>query len=186
MTDKTVYVSRKLEVLKAWDDAGNAIQSYLDQTRAVLAAAGVGEYGTYRSTSAWHPGKFAGLAIPDGEKPPAGWRMLREYAVPDKRLKAGKHIAAALDAIHHPGDPMNWIPGMPADVMTDGGFQTPAVRILDDGTALYVAWRTDPASCSESFMSASTEIDAALWERVPLSVYYTAVEAHDAAETVPA
>ncbi len=180
MSDKTVYVSRKPKVLKAWDDAGNAIQSYLNQTRAVLAAAGLSEYGTYRATSGWHPGQFTGLAIPDGEKPPAGWRMLSEFAVPDKRLKAGKAIAAALKAVKHPGDPLNRIPGMPADVMAGGGFQTPGVRMLDG--ALYVIWRTDPATCSTSFMSKSTEIDADLWERVPLSVYYAAVEAHDASK----
>jgi hypothetical protein len=181
VSDKTVYVSRKPEVLKAWEAAGQAIQDYVDATQAVLNATGLGEYKTWRSTNGWHPGEFVGLAIPAGI-PVAGWRMLADYAVPDKRLKQGKAIDAALKAVKHPGDPRAHLIGMPADVMAGGGFQTPAVRLLDDGTALYVAWRTDPAVCSTSFMSKSTEIDADLWGRVPLSVYYAAVEAHDASK----
>jgi hypothetical protein len=173
------YRSRDAEVLAAWKAAGDAIQDYVDRTHAVLEEAGLGGYQAFRATRGWSPGRFAGLGIPSGEKPPAGWRMavLERFAVPDKRVKAGKAIHAALEAVKHPGDPLFSLIGMPPDV--DG--RTPAVRVLENRTALYVGWGVDPVG-RESFFKGRSEIDAAKWERIPLSAYYLAIEQHEAAK----
>jgi len=182
MSDPFVYVSRSPEVVGAWRAAEKALNAYVKQTQAVLDEAGLGRYKVWRATGGWSPWKLMGLDIPQDEFPPAGWRVnqSREYAVPDKRTRAGKQIATALAAVKHPGNPGDDLPGMPADVMAGGGFQTPAIRMLEGRTALYVAWRTDPAGCRESFRSKSVEIDASLWERAKLSDYYAAVEAYEA------
>jgi hypothetical protein len=182
MADPFVYVSRQPEVVGAWLAGEEALRAYVKQTRAVLNERGLGEYKVWRSTSGWRPWEFRGLDVPQDEFAPEGWRLnkSREFAVPDKRTKAGKQIAAALAAVKHPGNPGDDLPGMPADVLVGGGFQTPAIRLLEDRTALYVAWRTDPAGCRESFRSRSVAIDRDLWERAKLSDYYAAVEAYEA------
>ena len=175
------YRSTDPEVVSAWKAAGDAIQEYVDQTRAILDAAGLGGYQVYRHHG-WSPGKFAGLAIPVGEKPPAGWRMTARYAVPDKRVKAGKQIEAALAGVKHPGDPLLKLIGMPPDAESRGGFSSPAVRLLEERTALYVAWSVDPVG-RQSFLGSRDRagvIDPDRWERIPLSAYYLAVEQADA------
>jgi hypothetical protein len=180
MSDPFVYRSRDPQVTYAWKGAEAALHEYVKDTERVLEEMGLGGYKVYRDTHHWHPWHFAGLAIPQDEFPPDGWRMnakYEAYAVPDKRTKAGKRAAAALAAVKHPGAPMAKVPGMPQDVCYPGGFTSPAVSLLEDGIALYVAWRIDPAGCRESFSSKSAEIDLALWERAPLSEYYAAKEA---------
>jgi hypothetical protein len=184
MSDPYVYRSRDPQVVGAWKDACAAIEAYVKATGAVLDGAGLGAYKVYRNTRGLRPGHFAGLAIPQDEFPPEGWRMRAEYAVPDKRTKAGKAVDAALDAVKHPGDPLYRLIGMPPDILTGAGnFSTPAVRLLEDGTTLYTAWRTDPAGCRESFMAGKFEIDRSLWEPVKLSEYYAAIEVADARKT---
>lgn len=180
-SDPIVYRSADPAVVQAWKDAEAAINAYVKQTQAVLDDAGLGRYRVYRNNG-WSPGKFAGLAIPQDEFPPDGWRQnkAREYATPDKRLKAGKQIAAALEAVKHPGDPLHKLIGMPADTLSGGGFSSPGVRLLEDRTALYVLWRLDPDG-RESFSSKST-VDHGLWKRVRLSEYYAACEQADEAK----
>jgi hypothetical protein len=175
--DLVAYRSADPEVVRAWTGAADGINDYVKATQAVLDAAGLGQYKVYRHNG-WSPGQFAGLAIPAGETAPTGWRMLRDYAVPDRRLKAGKTIDAAIAAVKHPGDPLHKLVGMPPDMLTGGRFLTPGVRLLEDRSALYVTWRADPAG-SESFFSGRAEIDLGRWERVPLSRYYAAVEEAD-------
>jgi hypothetical protein len=186
MSEPFVYRSHAAKVVDAWKAAQDGLHEYVRATDDVLERAGLGDYQVYRGNHRWHPWSFAGLAIPEGEKPPKGWRMNAEYAVPDKRTKAGKEIAAALAAVKHPGAPFHKVPGMPNDVCYPGGFTSPGARLLEDGNALYVSWRIDPAGCRESFSSPTTEIDDALWHRVPLSEYYAEVERAEAAAAVTA
>lgn len=174
------YRSRDPEVVQAWIEATDAITAYVRNSQRVLDAYGLARYQCYRNGGGWNPGAFAGLAIPDREKPPAGWRMLSQYAVPDKRTKAGKQVDAALEAVKHPGDPLFKLIGMPPDVMTGSGFSGPAVRLLEDRTAVYVGWGTDPAG-GQSFFNGKVEIDLDRWERIPLSAYYLASEQADTA-----
>jgi hypothetical protein len=180
MPDPFVYRSRSPEVVGAWIAAEDALHAYVTQTQAVLNEAGLGGYKVWRATTGFSPWHFTGIDIPAGEKPPPGWRAKSEYAVPDKRTKGGKQIAAALAAVRHPGMPSHNLPGMPVDVCTGGGFTPHGTRLLENRSVLYVMWTIDPAGCRESFFSKSVEIDAALWERAPLSEYYAAVEAHEA------
>jgi hypothetical protein len=182
MSHPYVYRSRSPEVLDAMRAAQNSIRAYVKATGQILDDAGVGSHGVYRESSGWSVAKFRGLAVPDGEQPPHGWRMGAQYAVPDKRTKAGKQVAAALDAVKHPGDPRMALIGMPPDVSTPGGFTSPGTRFLEDGAAFYVTWRVDPATCRESFTRGTFQIDRDLWEPVLLSEYYAAVEAAGAAE----
>lgn len=182
MSDPFVYRSHAPEVIGAWQDAEATLQQYVKDTERVLEEMGLGGYKVYRDTHHWHPWRFSGLAIPQDEFPPEGWRMNGKYdafAVPDKRTKAGKQAAAAIAAVKHPGAAMAKVPGMPQDVCYPGGFTSPAVALLELDTALYVAWRIDPAGCRESFSSKSADIDMALWERAPLSQYYAAREAYE-------
>ena len=183
MSEPYVYRSRSPEVLAAMNAANEAVRAYVRATSEALDAAGVGAYKTWRETSGSRPGWFRGLDIPQDEFPPKGWRMLQQYAVPDKRTKAGKQADYMLRAVKHPGDPRHSLTGMPPDVSTPGGFSSCGMRMLEDGAAFYVWWRIDPAACRESFSRGKFEIDRSLWEPVPLSEYYAAVEAADAAET---
>ena len=183
MSDLTVYRSRDPEVLAAYKAAWDAVDAYVKETDAVLAEAGVGDYQTWRQQGGWMIGHFSGIDIPEGQKPPQGWRMNRDYAVPDKRTKAGREVAQRLAAVRHPGDPRQAFIGMPSDVFTGGGRVLSAgVRVLEDGGALYVMWTTDPAGHRESFRSRDAEVDLSLWERVKLSEYYAEVERADAAK----
>jgi hypothetical protein len=176
--DLIAYRSTDPDVLAAVDAAYEAITAYVKQEQAVLDGAGLGHYKVWATSNGWTPRRFLGLDIPEGESPPPGWRMNREYAVPDKRTAAGKHISAAIAAVRHPGDPRHALIGMPPDVLTPGGFQSCGMRRIGD--ALYVTWRNcDPAGAVRSFTAGAFEIDAAKWERVPLSAYYAAVEAEE-------
>jgi hypothetical protein len=178
------YVSRDAEVIKAWTDASGAVSVYVAATNAVLEAAGLGRYDVFRNSGGWSPGKFAGLAIPQGESPPKGWRMTSRYAVPDKRRKAGREIEAALGAVKHPGDPLLGLIGMPPDAETSGGFTSPAVRLLEDRTALYLGWRVDPVG-RQSFLGTREQsgvVDLDRWERIPLSAYHLAIEQAEGAQ----
>ena len=176
------FVSRDAEVIKAWTDASDAVTAYVKATQAVLDAAGLERYECFRNSGGWSPGKFAGLAIPQDEFPPDGWRMAARYAVPDKRRKAGREIEAALAAVKHPGDPLLKLIGMPPDAEASGGFTSPAVRLLENRTALYLGWRVDPVG-RQSFLGTREQagvVDPDRWERIPLSAYHLAIEQADA------
>jgi len=183
MSVTCAYRSRDPEVVKSWTDATDAIRAYVEATRAVLEAAGLGGYQVYRDSHGWRPGHFAGLAIPDGEKPPAGWRMTARYAVPDKRTKAGRQAEAALAAVKHPGDPLLKLAGMMPDAENgNGAFVSPAVRLLEDGTTVYVGWPACPEGRQSFLGPRGVTVDLDRWERIPLSTYWLAFEAADAAK----
>jgi hypothetical protein len=181
MSDPTVYRSRDPEVVQAWIDATDAISGYVQQTQRVLDACGLAGYQAYRHSSGWSPGRFSGLAVPEGEKAPAGWRMLERYAVPDKRTKAGKQVAAALDAVKHPGDPLLKLTGMLPDAQSGrGGFSSPGVRLMENRTAVYVTWSFNPEGRHSFLGGRDAAIDFSRWERVKLSEYYAEAERHEA------
>lgn len=182
-----VYRTADPEVIAAWGEAFAAISAYVAETKAVLDAAGLSQYGYLRSNASFHPGRFAGLAIPDREDPPAGWRMNTgpERAVPDRRYKAGRAVDDALKAVKHPGSPLWSLTGMPSDLLTGGSYITPAMRLLEDGAALYAVWWEDPERFPESFSRGRAEIDTGKWQKVKLSDYYREVERADAEKAAP-
>ena len=177
--DLIAYRTRDPENLAAVEAVGEGIRAYITRSKAILDSAGLSGYKVWADDTGWSPRRFAGLDIPAGEKPPPGWRMRKDYAVPDKRTAAGKRIWAALEAAEgdHPGDPRAALIGMPRDLLSGQGYQTCGLRHIGD--ALYVTWRgCDPGrSGQSSFTSRSSEVDPARWERIPLSAYYTAIEA---------
>jgi hypothetical protein len=183
-----VYRTADPDVLKAWRDAFTAINAYVAETDAVLDAAGLGRYGYLRSNASFHPGKFAGLEIAAGGDLPSGWRLNTDgYAVPDRRYKAGRDIDAALKSVKHPGSPLWKLDGMPPGLLTGGGYITPAVRLLEDGAALYAVWQQDPERLGESFSRGKAEINHAKWVKVErLSDYYREVERAGAAKAAEA
>lgn len=179
--DPIVYRSTDPAVLAAVEAAWQAIGDYAKQIRATLDGLGLGEYKHWSADGGWHPGEFRGIDIPQDQFPPDGWRMKGDFAVPDKRKAAGKRAWKALSEVRHPGDPRRALIGMPPDLLTPGGYQSCGLRRIN--SAIYATWRNcDPAGAVGSFSAASSEIDASLWERIPLSEYYAAVEADEAAE----
>jgi hypothetical protein len=172
MSDLFVYRSSTPEVVAAWEAACGAIDAYVKQTGDILREAGLGDYAVYRRNDS-SLGKFAGLAVPEGEEPPAGWRMNRDYAVPNKRRKTGRDIEAALNAVRHPGLPSGHLPGMPSHFFSGMGLRYPGVRLLEDTTAVYVQWSADPEQATRG---CTDTVDTAIWERVPLSRYYAEAE----------
>ena len=166
-------------------DATDAISGYVQQTQRVLDTYGLAGDQAFRHSSGWSPGRFSGLAIPDGEQPPAGWRMGSRFAVPDKRVKAGKQVAAALDAVKHPGDPLLKLTGMLPDAEADrGGFSSPGVRLMENRTAVYAIWSFSPEGRQSFLGGRDAVIDFGRWERVKLSEYYAEVERHEAGRAV--
>lgn len=185
MTDLFVYRSDKPQVLQAWREACEALQAYVDQTKAVLAAAGLGDYQAYRESRGFDRGEFTGLAVDDDKPVPEGWRVGsdKRYAIPDKRRKAGKDIAAALDAVKHPGSPSQHLLGMPAFLLGAGRMHQPGARLLEGEAALYVQWSIDPEAGSRRHPQFDgTPVDGDLWARVLLSRYYAEAERADAAK----
>jgi hypothetical protein len=179
MSDPFVYRSRDPQVVGSWKAACDALTAYVAETDAALARAGLNDRKVYRSTNSWSYGAVRGIAIDDGAEVPRGWRMTTRYAVPDKRIKAGKEIAATLDAITHPGAPTRHLPGMPEDAINrNGSFSGPSVRVLENGAAIYAEWSMDPDG-RESFMHGKAVVDHSLWEPAPLSEYYAAREASE-------
>ena len=179
--DLFAYRSDKPEVITAWKTACDAVDEYIAKTNAVLEDAGLGDRQVYRDSGGSRIGRFAGIAVPDREKPPAGWRISPAsyaYAVPDRRYRAGREVKAALDAVAHPGSPSGRMPGMPPYLLARGRHYQAGIRLIENESALYVTWGTDP----EALESPVVLVDSALWERIPLSRYYAAVESADAAE----
>jgi hypothetical protein len=178
MSDPIVYRSEDARVLTAWKGACEAITEYVRQTQAVLDAAGLTGRPVYRSTGAWSWGEVRGIGLGD-DGAPDGWRVSpgAAYAVPNLRTAAGRKVRDALKAIKHPGEPVQKLPGMPANVITgmSGMVRTPDVRVL--GEAVWAEWDTDPEKCEMSFSGRSTAVDYQMWERVKLSEYYAAREA---------
>lgn len=109
----------------------------------------------------------------EGRTPPAGWRVDRKHwmLVPFRTKKEGKAIAKAFDLLDPPQDPRQTVPGMPSCTFAAlPHIYSPAMHQLGD--AVYVKWPVEPTD---------GKVDADIWQRIPLSEFYAAVEAHEAA-----
>ncbi len=178
--DLIAYKSTDPEVLASVVAAQDKVRDYARQVRAVLDGLGLARYQMWVSQNGWHPGQFVGIEIPQGEFSPEGWRTDREgRTVPDRRTAAGRRAWKALEAVRHPGDPRRALIGMPHDLLTPGGYQTPGLRVI--AGAVYVHWRNcDPAGGVRSFSGQASEVDESRWQRFPASEYYAAIEADEA------
>lgn len=114
------------------------------------------------------------VGLPGGGEVPAGWRKDAKtgYIVPAKRTEEGKRIAERINALHY----LSYLPGLPqvASNETDpatgegliGGF---AIEHIGDDWYATLSFEPDNLTLNQ--------IDAALWQRVPLSQFHAAQEA---------
>jgi hypothetical protein len=170
------YRTRDPGVISAWRAAFAARDAYIRCTTRILQDAGLGEFlPVYRLGGPWGAGLFGGLSVGDGP-PPAGWRVEDGlgYAIPDRRRKAARQVSDAIEAVPCPPSPASALRGMPAWILARGRFITAGAFLTLDGTVLYVMWAADPEAAGET-------VDAAIWERIPMSSYYQAAEERDTA-----
>jgi hypothetical protein len=177
VTFQVVYRSQDPRVIGAWRQSEAALAVYTAQVELVLRGYALHEYRTVRGTQGWRQGEFLGLSIQPWEPVPPGWRMAARLAEPDKSTPRGRRIAAAIAAVQHPGDPVEAIPGMPANVIVGDDIHWPTISLLERGTALYASWDVDPAEACDSFMARFRPVDATTWSRVGPSRYCAAVRA---------
>jgi len=182
VTVQTVYRTTVPAALAAYTAAQDALTAYRQEIGNILDRLGAGHLDRY-STTGHSPGRFAGLARnKTDQEVPAGWRKGRDgYLIPDLRTKAGKAARDALGSLTYPGDPRDSLPGMPSHVLTPGRWLTCGVDQLGD--ALYVTWSAAAETLGEALGDSA---DMTVWEHVPLSAYYLAVEQHKAAEAAGA
>jgi hypothetical protein len=168
VSDKTVYRSTHPEVLAPWEETEKAAEKIGKLRRAVLDELGFeGRAGLITDRD------LLGVEHRAEHGPiPEGWRKdsrTHDAIVPDRRRKLGKGIAQRFEQLRMP-DPRRF-QGMPGSCITGGTWLECGVREM--GGALYVWW-------SQPIPESKVDLD--LWERVKLSEYYAAVEAHEAAQ----
>lgn len=112
------------------------------------------------------------------EAVPEGWTVVRargngmDFFAPKVSTKTGKEYQRQIDELNAAAvDVRDRVPGMPART---GWFAAPGYGLYEGEAALYCIWSAEPEEGA---------IDAALWERVPLSRYYAAKEAFQAEGT---
>lgn len=120
---------------------------------------------------------------------PDGW-MLKDPSrgepriVPKRNSKAGKELYAALHCGEKFPTYLAAFGGMPEVAMVKEDPHTwfhPAWMIWLDEGEMFVTWNCDPDR-SDGGWSKVTEVDPKVWERIPLSEYYAALEARDKAK----
>ncbi len=116
---------------------------------------------------------------------PRGWRhefvLRHRVLVPIRRSKAGKEMAARIEALNHPDAT---ILGMPRDswVESTSGYaiHRPSIGLM--GGVVYVKWHGDVDLAEDRTMSDGEGVDTSMWERCPLSEFYAAVEKLETSE----
>ncbi|MFI7449578.1 hypothetical protein ACIBQX_18925 [Nonomuraea sp. NPDC049714] len=162
--DLTVYRTTNADVLKRWHETAKAREAWGEQMKAFLAEHGFGKRQVWTINIT---GYIAGIEHDDGDVP-EGWRIDRYgRLVPRRSTKAGKAIAAKLDALRQP-DPRASLPGMPGECLVSLALLTCGLRVIDD--ALFATW-------SQPIPEERVDLD--IWERIKLSEYYAAIEADD-------
>lgn len=173
--ERTVFRSSAPEVVDAWENAQRLYREW-------HAAVGVfGErFPDHVLLQRRGPGGgsvyFAGLR---GDTSPGdGWRHLKDQDcwLPDKRYKAGKALAVEADKLRV--DRLGRLPGMPDLIRDDGALCSPGIVQFEG--VVYVMWGC-PASAVKAGGWSSNILDESLWEPCPLSAYYLAIEAKEAA-----
>ncbi|HEX9355648.1 MAG TPA: hypothetical protein VF933_17750 [Streptosporangiaceae bacterium] len=180
---RTVYRTRDAATVAALKGYNADWNTYRAAITDALKEAGAGGYNVVAGQSGLQPGRFFGIHVPRAAEPPKGWRHSHtaDCAVPGKRTTIGRALAARLDEIQHPGDPMRHLPGMPSAMLHAGRLVTPGIRLLEDGQAIYVTWTAEPDGARGIGSAEPLRVDHRLWQRVRLSEHYAAVERADAA-----
>lgn len=102
-----------------------------------------------------------------------GWRISKGGDwVPDKRTKAGRAIAKALEPLSVSG--LKRLPGMP-----DMAFAMQSPGVYDLQGATWVAWSCPAGEVAKGGWS-NVDLDLTMWTEMPLRAFYLAVEAGEA------
>lgn len=179
--DKYVYRTQDPEILAAIEQYKTDEYAWRKASRALMRKwFGRGKNAPKIVTRGDH---WIGVSVGQGD-PPAGWRLERRHWiwVPFRTKPAGKLVAQAMDGCQPPKPPNNRFKGMPAFVMgamSNGmglAMHSAGARELDGW--LYATWSVELTATPKKDRS----YDPAVWEPVPLSQFYAAVEAADAAK----
>lgn len=173
MPDRIAYRSRAPRALAVWEAYQKQREAFNDQLRATLAELGLTGRDVLRREH-----HVVGVRYSDGDIPD-GWRVSADkpdMIIPDRRTRDGKAVAKTLGALRIP-DPRDDLPGgMPGEVMDWDRASLLVAGLTFAADALYVTFQAPrmPEEYAE-------HIDPDIWEQVPLSVYYAAVEQQEVA-----
>lgn len=175
------YKSTDAEVIAQWDDTQRRYREWHEAKDAWAEQFPNHDTASFQQSDRLWLGGLRG-----DESPGPCWRRAVrvdiDVWVPDKRTKAGKALAAEIDAmtVTHMKD----IPGMPDMAMVGNRWYHPGLFVYD-GTA-YVNW-----SCSFAEVEADPtrgwsriEFDASKWERIKRSEFYAAQELDNEAKQI--
>ena len=173
-SDKVAFRSTHPSVVQAWTVYRAAAQANFDARRAVEEECG--RRLVIQNAGIGHGTRVVGFERleddPDvGVVGDTGALVARKsegrFVFPNLRRKAGKDLAARLDALVSPKADL---PGMPSVHFSGlaAGITVLAPALWDHNGALYAMWGEPGAAVG------------AEWEPIPLSAYYAAKEAHDA------
>lgn len=160
------------DAVAQWEAATDAAgQEFIDKCKAYMAKTGASAV----LTRAGFSGEYAeGITFENvTDELPAGWRRdrsNRSQLLPALKTKEGKAHRDELSDIRFTRTPA---PGLPQTLHGEGRMGIFHVEKLGEGW--YATLGFMPSSGYD-------EIDGELWEAVPLSVYYTALEAEHPAE----
>ncbi|WP_435111628.1 hypothetical protein [Nocardiopsis synnemataformans] len=166
-------------VYRAREDASGAYIARVEKLKAdreEAIAAFLSRHGFPEGTPMWGNDRATTGVMYRVDQAPVGWRILREdpgVLVPARRTVAGREIARQLSAIPF-SDRRKELPGSMPDIASNRDhtfFISPGSGVY--GGHLYVYWS------DELDERDAGRIDPSVWERVPLSIYYLAVEQHE-------
>ena len=177
MSADAAYRSSAAQVLADWDAYQAKVSEISEKRRAMGDRFG---RRLMVSTGWGHSSRVVGFEVLDGEEDGLVVGDNGEIRIPKKgppyntatpnlRRKAGKDLHAELQRLYLDGPEFA---GMPSFMMV--GFHMLSPALFKHDGAVWARW-AEPVE----------NIDAALWESVPLSTYYAAKEAYDAAEVRP-
>lgn len=168
-----VYRSTHPEVLGAWEEQNARHVAWHDAVKEFRS-----EYPDHKPCAVnWGDAKHL-LGLTGAESPGPVWRFMkaRDCWVPDKRTKAGKALAARIDALRVTG--LGSFPGMPHEIWEHAPeWYSHGLQVIAG-----VVWVTWSEKLTYEKVEATKTFDPAYWERARGSEYLRAVEDADLAE----
>lgn len=177
-TDDTAYRTTDGDVIAAWQTYQTEAKALADKRAAVIEAVGRNLY--VNRSGFGHGTRVTGFERFDSDKDGDllhhdGCLIVSSrrgghngLIVPNLRRKSGKEFATELEGLT---SPKLDLPGMPAFHLGGngyGGMSSFAPALWEQDGTIYALWGVDTAP-----------VDTAIWDSIPLSVYYTAEEAHN-------
>lgn len=179
MSDTRVaYRSHSQAAINTWEQARQDDIAAQAAVREWLATLGMSDRAVRVHTDFDGAVCVVGVDIdPATDSMPDGWRQHRDgYLVPDKRTKPGRALAGRMAALKGPAVRLRMLQatGLPTSWFNLDRFvrYTPALQRFGDSVYALAGGGAEPGPPAEH------------WERIPLSAYYAAKEAHEAATAV--